>query len=290
MAIQERLCTDIARTMGYDFSRGRIDRAPHPFCSGMGPGDVRITVRYDEENFLSAVLVTLHEGGHALYDQGLLPARWGTPLGSAVSLGVHESQSRLWENYVGRSPRFARFVSGLLGSYGVTISVNEIFDTLTYVAPSLIRVEADQLTYPLHVWVRTQLEIELLDGALEVADLPGRWAALYRDYLGIEPESDEEGVLQDVHWYHGAFGYFPTYVLGELTAAMLHQTIRDETPSYDDLVERGQWTELRQWLAEKIYRHGRRWRLRDLVYKSVGQPFSPDAYLEQMRRLVKGQN
>ena len=216
----------MASAIGFDFERGRLDTTAHPFCTGIGPGDTRITTRFDARDFSGAFFGILHEVGHGLYEQGLDPGHHGTPLGEAVSLGVHESQSRLWENGVGRSkafwehwlPQARRFFREPLHATGL----DAFHAAINRVEPSLIRVEADEVTYNLHILIRFELEQALIGGGLAVDDLPGAWDEKYRSYLGISPPDDARGCLQDIHWAAGLVGYFPTYTLGNLYAAQLY--------------------------------------------------------------------
>ncbi len=264
----------VAAGVGFDFTRGRLDVTPHPFCSGFGPGDCRITTRFDEHHFSDAFYGVLHEVGHGLYEQGLEPARFGTPLGEAVSLGVHESQSRLWENAVGRGEAFWRYWHPLAKrvfheSLG-DVSLPAFRAAVNHVQPSLIRVRADEATYNLHIIARFELERALLEGDLAVADLPGAWNDQYRELLGVVPASDAEGCLQDIHWSAGLIGYFPTYTLGNLYAARLYQQARAELGDLDSAFAAGDFGGLLGWLRGKIHRHGRRYRPADLIDRAAG--------------------
>ncbi len=214
-----------AAAAGFDFKRGRLDVTAHPFCSGIGPGDCRITTRYDEHNFSDAFFGILHEVGHGLYEQGLDPEHHGTPMGEAVSLGIHESQSRLWENAVARSRPFWTYwfpmARRIFHEALSDVTLDEFHTAVNHVGPSLIRVQADELTYNLHIIVRFELEQALLSGDLAVTDLPAAWNQKYQEVLGLQPKNDAEGCLQDIHWSAGLIGYFPTYTLGNLYAAQL---------------------------------------------------------------------
>ncbi len=215
----------VAAAVGFDFHRGRLDVTAHPFCTGIGPGDCRITTRFDEHNFSDAFFGILHEVGHGLYEQGLDPAHYGTPMGDSVSLGVHESQSRLWENAVARGRAFWTFwfpmAQRIFREALTGVTIDEFHAAVNHVAPSLIRVQADEATYNLHIIVRFELERALIAGDLAVADVPAAWNDKYRASLGIVPRNDAEGCLQDIHWSAGLIGYFPTYTLGNLYAAQL---------------------------------------------------------------------
>ena len=285
----------ILEAMGFDFRSGRIDQAVHPFCSGHGPGDVRITWRYSSTDLRPALYGLVHEGGHALYEQGLDPALDRTPAGPAVSLGVHESQSRLWENLVARSLPFWKGFAPLLeehlpGRKGPA-DPEALFRAAGEVRPSLIRVEADEVTYNLHILLRFRLERELLSERLSTADLPAAWNDLSQELLGVRPGKDSEGVLQDIHWAMGAVGYFPTYTLGNLYAAHLFEAARRDLPGLDDEFGRRNLQPLREWLREKIHRHGSVLPPERLVTEAAGSPPTPRAllaHLEKKTRAVYG--
>jgi carboxypeptidase Taq len=275
----------VAAAVGFDFDRGRLDTTAHPFCSGIGPGDCRITTRFNERDFSDAFFGILHEVGHGLYDQGLDPEHYGTPMGSAVSLGVHESQSRLWENAVGRSRAFWRHFFPLAhqvfrGSLRA-VSFEDFHRAINHVEPSLIRTEADEVTYNLHIIVRFEIEQALLSGDLKPADVPGAWNDKYHESLGVTPPNDAEGCLQDIHWSAGLFGYFPTYTLGNIFAAQLFARANEELGGLDEPMGRGQFDGLLAWLREKIHRQGRRFPSARLIERATGTP--PDA-----RYLVQG--
>jgi len=264
----------VASAIGFDFDRGRLDTTAHPFCSGIGPGDVRITTRFDPHDFSSAFFGILHEVGHGLYEQGLDPALHGSPLGEAVSLGVHESQSRLWENAVGRSRAFweywlpqARFFfrESLHG-----LDLDTFHAAINRVEPSLIRVEADEVTYNLHILIRFELEQALIGGRLDVVDLPEAWNARYRESLGINPPDDASGCLQDIHWAAGLVGYFPTYTLGNLYAAQLYDRANSDLGNLDQAFRRGDFAGLLGWLGDRIHRHGQHYRASTLIHRAAG--------------------
>ncbi|MCX7424198.1 MAG: carboxypeptidase M32 [Planctomycetia bacterium] len=273
---QEAFGREVASSMGFDFNRGRLDVTAHPFCSGLGPNDCRITTRYSEHSFASALFGIMHEAGHGIYDQGLRADQYGLPLGDAASLGIHESQSRMWENLVGRSHAFwrhyfARAQSRFPESLG-DVRLDDFYFAINAVRPSLVRVEADEATYNLHILIRFELEQALLGGELAVADLPGAWNEKYREYLGIVPPSDALGVLQDVHWSGGAIGYFPTYSLGNLYAAQIFAQAETEVGPLDEQFARGEFQPLREWLGEKIHRQGQRYPAAMLVERITGKP------------------
>jgi carboxypeptidase Taq len=287
VAAQEAFGREAAARIGFEFDRGRLDVTTHPFCTGLGPNDCRITTRYDEHFFGSAFFGILHEAGHAIYDQGLRADQYGLPLGKAVSLGIHESQSRLWENLVGRSRAFweyfhadaQRHFPSALGD----VPLDAFHFAVNDVRPSPIRVEADEATYNLHILVRFELEQALLNDDLSVADLPGAWNEKYRQYLGIEPASDAEGVLQDIHWSGGGVGYFPTYALGNLYAAQLFAQADADLGPLDKQFARGEFGPLRGWLREKVHRQGRRYSAAELVRRITGQELSHASLIEQLR-------
>lgn len=276
-----------AASLGFDFQRGRLDRTTHPFCSGFGPGDCRITTRYDPHFFNEAFFGILHEAGHGIYEQGLDPAHYGTPMGDAVSLGIHESQSRLWENEVGRGKPFWRHFFPLaqrtfreaLGD----VSLDDFYFAINDVKPTFIRVEADEVTYNLHVLIRFELELALLGGDLSPGEVPGAWNEKYGKYLGITPNNDAEGCLQDVHWSAGLVGYFPTYTLGNLYGAQLYMAAEKELGSFDVPFARGDFHALFDWMTEKVYRHGRRYLPTRLIELATGSPPSSQALLQLLR-------
>jgi carboxypeptidase Taq len=269
----------MAEKMGFDVQGGRFDLGPHPFCSTIGPGDVRIASRYQADNFANGFLGVMHETGHALYEQGIEPAHYGTPMGEAVSLGVHESQSRTWENLVARTDGFWRYVYPLLERSFKTeldgVSRDAFRKSLNHVAPGLIRVEADEVTYNLHILIRFELERALLNGDLKAADLPGAWNERYQHYLGITPGSDSTGCLQDIHWSEGLIGYFPTYTLGNVYAAQLFEAAESALGSLEELFAAGDFSPLREWLRENVHRHGRRYPAPRLIERVTGYPPNP---------------
>lgn len=273
-ALQEQFSRDVVLKLGYDFEAGRLDPTAHPFSTGLGPGDVRITTRYDEHFFSTAFFGTLHEAGHALYNQGLPPEHWGTPRGHSVSLGIHESQSRLWENLVGRSRGFWEFFYPRAWAVFPAlqdVSLETFHFAINEVAPSLIRVEADEVTYNLHIIFRFELERSLINRGLEARDLPEAWNAKIGEYLGLTPPDDRDGVMQDVHWSAGYFGYFPTYTLGNIYAAQFFAQAAAELGDLNHLSARGEFGLLLGWLREHIHSQGSRHRPRDLVRVVTGE-------------------
>jgi carboxypeptidase Taq len=264
----------VASALGFDFERGRVDRAVHPFCTQIGVGDCRIAIRYSTNNFSDAFFSLLHEVGHGLYDQGLDPAYDGTPVGTVTSVGLSESQARLWENLVGRSlpfwkyffPRARQAFPEALGK----VSLGDFHTAINQVGPSLNRVQADEVTYNLHILVRFELERDLVKGDLSVADLPGAWNDAYKRTFGIVPANDAEGCLQDGHWSEGLIGYFPTYTLGNLFAAQLFAKARAELGNLDQAFAHGQFAGLLDWLREQVYRHGSRYSAPRLIERATG--------------------
>jgi carboxypeptidase Taq len=279
---QKKFGLRILQDMGYDFEAGRLDESAHPFATGLNPGDVRITTRYLPNDVTSALFGIIHEGGHALYEQNLSSRLTGTTLSTGTSMGIHESQSRFWENMIGRSRGFwQRYFGELQKQYAEQfgdVSAEEFYRAINEVQPSLIRIEADELTYNLHIIIRYELEKALFGGELEVGDLPEVWRRKYREYLGVEPGAVGEGVMQDIHWSGGSFGYFPSYALGNMYAAQFAHTLRKELPTYDSLVETGDLLPIKDWLTEKIYQYGKLYTPSELVERITGEPLNP-AYL-----------
>jgi carboxypeptidase Taq len=284
---QRQFGVEVIQKLGYDFDRGRLDKAVHPFTTNFGRDDVRITTRYDPSFFNDALFSTIHECGHALYEQGIASGLNRTLLASATSLAVHESQSRMWENFVGRSrPFWVAFYPRLQELFPeslANVTLADFYRAINKVEPSLIRTDADEATYNLHVMLRFELEIELISGTLEVKDLPEAWNARMRDYLGITPPNDAKGVLQDVHWSEGYIGYFPTYALGNLVAAQLWERINKDIPDLSAQIERADFSGLLGWLRENIHRHGARYYPMELLQRVTGQGLTPEPYLRYLR-------
>jgi carboxypeptidase Taq len=285
-AAQQKFSELAAAKIGFEFNRGRLDVTAHPFCSGMGPHDCRITTRYDEHHFNGAFFGTLHEAGHGIYDQGLRPADFGLPTGDAISLGIHESQSRMWENLVGRSRAFwDYFYPAAQEAFPAALGdadVVEFYFAINDVRPSLIRVEADEATYNLHILIRFELERALLDDDLQAADLQGAWNDRYRHYLGITPPNDSDGVLQDIHWAAGLVGYFPTYSLGNLYAAQFFDKADAELGGLAAQFARGEFGPLREWLRREIHEVGCRYTAPELVERITGKPLSHEPLMAHL--------
>lgn len=286
---QEALGTAIARAIGYDFEAGRLDVSAHPFTTGFGPGDVRITWRPEPQDFRPGLFGVMHEVGHAMYEQGL-PEEWdGTPLGGAVSLGIHESQSRLWENQVGRSRAFWEWALPLLHEHlpaTSDVTVDALFPALHTVTPSFTRVEADEATYNLHIVARFDIERRMIAEPIDVNDLPELWNETYQELLGIRPSSAAEGVLQDIHWAMGGIGYFPTYTLGNLISAQLFDAASAALGGADELMARGEFGPLLGWLRENVHRHGRNLSAAEIVERATGKPLSSEPFLTYLRANV----
>jgi carboxypeptidase Taq len=268
-----------AAALGFSFDRGRLDSTTHPFFATIGPGDCRITTRYNPDDFGDAYFSTLHEVGHGLYEQGLDPAQHGLPVGEAPSLAVHESQARLWENHVGRSEAFWRHFFPLAQQVFrealADVSLPEFYFAVNRVESSLIRVRADEVTYDLHVMARFELERALISGDLPPADLPAAWNEAYRRRLGVEPHNDAEGCLQDGHWAAGLIGYFPTYTLGNVMAAQLYARASHEICGLSDAFAQGDFSPLLRWLSDKVYLQGGRRPAARLIEYATGSP--PDS-------------
>jgi carboxypeptidase Taq len=286
-AAQEAFVAATARAMGYDFERGRLDRTTHPFATRIGPGDVRITTRYHPRQLAQALFSTIHEAGHGMYEQNL-PAEYAdTPLFGATSLAFHESQSRLWENLIGRSAAFWQGAYGRLRAAfpGTLDDVDEgaFVAAINEVRPTFIRVEADEVTYHLHVMLRFELERGLIDGSLDVGDVPEAWNATSAELLGVTPPDDRLGCLQDVHWSVGLFGYFPTYTLGTLLSVQLWEAMAGDLGDLDALVRGGDFAPILAWLVEKVHRHGSRYTPAELIERITGGPASAEPYLRYVR-------
>lgn len=278
---------NILSFIGYDWNKGRLDTSEHPFSVGIHPTDCRLTIRRSSCDLLDQVMSALHEGGHGLYEMGLCQHHVGTPLSQPVSCSIHESQSRIWEIQIGRSKQFAphllRILRTTLGKESLPDSSDELYDALNRVECTPIRTKADDLTYPLHVIIRFEIEQELVTGALQVRDLPDRWNAGMKALLGITPKNDAEGCLQDVHWSLGSFGYFPSYTLGSLYAACFFSAMKHSLPNLEELITNGEFSLLHEWLYEHVWQHGRRFTSKELVTRSLGRPPTEDDYMAYLR-------
>jgi len=284
---QRQLVSDVVKKMGFDHAGWRIDDAVHPFATSFGAGDVRITTRWDPTFFASALYGAMHECGHGLYEAGIAPSLQRTPLVQVESLALHESQSRLWENMVGRglpfcgvlAPRIADLFGGSVGN----LIPRVLYQAVNRVQPSFIRVEADEATYGLHVVLRFELEQELVEGRLSVEDLPGAWNTRFEEYFGLEVPDDARGVLQDVHWSMGAIGYFPTYALGNLIAGQLWERVQRDVPDLDEQLGAGELGSLREWLRDNIHRHGSKFSTRELLRRVVDGPIEVAPFVSYLK-------
>ncbi|MFG0330595.1 MAG: carboxypeptidase M32 [Phycisphaerales bacterium] len=288
---QEAFVRFVASAIGFNFKRGRLDVSTHPFCSGIGPGDCRMTTRFHDDNVMDALSSTMHEAGHGIYEQNLADDRFGTPCGEAVSLGIHESQSRGWENFVGRSRPFWEWLlphaKELMPEAFKEETIDSVYAAQNIVRPSFIRVEADETTYNLHIMLRFELERRLLRDELEVEEVPRVWNERFKEYLGIEVDRDSNGCLQDVHWSFGLIGYFPTYTLGNLYAAQFFDAAREAIPDLDDQFRRGEFHHLREWLTEEIHRHGRRYPAAELCERVTGKPLEAEPLLRHLESKLR---
>ena len=278
VATQQATVLAVLRRLGVSDEQWRVDVSPHPFSLSMSPTDLRVTTRY-EGTGVESLLAAVHEYGHALYEHQIAPELARTNLGMGTSMSVHESQSKLWENHVARHPAFAAVMAAELAAGGVTVEPDALHALVVRVRPSLIRVEADQLTYPLHIVMRFELERALIEGTLAVADLPTAWNDGVRRLLGIEVPDDTRGVLQDIHWAAGYFGYFPSYALGCLIAAQLWERMESELGPQDDALGRGEIEPIRAWLGEHVHRHGRRLDTEPLVVEATGRGLDVEPFL-----------
>src|SRR5579883_472418 len=284
-AKQLDLCTEMLKRMGYRFEAGRMDQSSHPFTGGGGsPFDVRLTTRVDPTYLPMALMAAIHEGGHALYEQGSDPALARTILAGGASMGLHESESRLWENYIGRSlPFWKRHVDLLRTTFPETFGrreVEEFVSAINEVKPSFIRTEADEVTYNLHIIIRFELEQGLITGEIDVDDLPHLWNQKYHDYLGIVPPTDTLGVLQDIHWSGGSFGYFPTYTLGNLYGAQIYHTLRQVFPDFDERLATEGTAFILNWLREQMYAYGKTYTPDEVIRKMTGEALNPEYFVQ----------
>jgi len=290
---QKKFCEWGAKHIGFDFDAGRIDTAVHPFCSGAGPGDIRLTTRYNLENPFDSFFGSLHETGHGLYEQGLPSGKdeYGTPLSESVSLGIHESQSLFWESIVGQSPEFWEYVLPFFKEHfpGRADSVThaQIVRRTNKVSRSLIRVEADEVTYPLHVILRFEIERDIFRGNLSVDDLPDAWNQKMQELIGVTPPNNTLGVLQDVHWSMGGFGYFPTYALGRLYSAQFTEKLSKDIPSWKDDMAKGDCSPALKWSRKNIHSRGSIYRTEQLIEKVTGTPPSEEPFLSYLRKKYK---
>jgi len=279
---------EVITKFGYDWDHGRLDKSAHPFTTSFGLNDVRITTRFNETYMPAAIFGSMHECGHALYELGVDKKFNRTPLGDGASMAIHESQSRMWENMIGRSlpfwkcfyPRLQQLFPSQLGNVDVT----HFYQAVNAVESSLIRVEADEATYNLHIMLRLEMEIALMEGSIRVEDAPGAWNEKFAEYLGITPPNDGKGILQDVHWAFGGFGYFPTYALGNLVSAQIWDSMEKDIPAREEQIEKGQFAEILGWLRERVHVHGAKYEPQELVKKITGSPIDPDPYVRYLEK------
>lgn len=285
---QWKLTIRALQSIGFDFEAGRQDRSVHPFTTNFDIDDVRLTTRINHRDLFSALMSSIHEGGHGLYEQGLNPEDRRTTLGQAISLGVHESQSRLWENAIGRSLPFWRYFMPVLRELFPgqldCVAPEQIYAALNRVQPSLIRVEADECTYNLHIILRFEIELALIEGTIDTRDIPELWNTKIKSYLGLDVPSDAEGCLQDIHWSHGSMGYFPTYTLGNLYAAQMFEMILREIPDLWEQIAHGSFTPLLSWLRTNVHRHGRRKTAPELIRDISGSEPDSRPYLNYLEK------
>jgi carboxypeptidase Taq len=278
---------EVATRFGYDWKRGRQDRSTHPFTQTIGIDDVRITTRFDRTNGVTALFSTMHEAGHGLYELGVDHAFARTPLAGGASLAIHESQSRMWENLVGRSlafwEHFYPHFQALFSSHLSGVSLDKFYKGINRVEPSLIRVEADEATYNLHIMLRLELEIALIEKTLEIKDLPEAWNSRMKEYLGVTPPNDSLGVLQDIHWSGGMIGYFSTYALGNLISAQLWERILAEIPGLQEQFRKGDFSALLDWLRKNIHCYGSKYEPQELVQRVTGSKIDPAPYMRYLQ-------
>ena len=281
---QLKLAHEIAKTFFYDFNRGRIDIVAHPFCSGSGD-DVRITTRVDSKDPFNCLYSTIHEVGHACYEQNVSTDFLHSPLGSGVSLGIHESQSRIFENQIGRSRHFTKWLfkemKNCFGEFGIR-DPEEFYRLVNKVETGFIRTEADEVHYNLHIMLRFELEVEVIAKNLEVEDLPEAWNKKFKDYFGRDVTKPSDGILQDVHWSIGAFGYFPTYTLGNLNAGCLFKKMMEDIPNMDEGFEKGDVSSATNWLTENIHQHGSVYEPTELIKNATGEELTPEPFLDYL--------
>lgn len=288
---QEKFVRFVAERIGFNFDRGRLDRSTHPFCSGTHCNDVRLTTRFSPNNVNDALGSTMHECGHGIYEQGLLEEHIGTPMGDSVSLGIHESQSRMWENQVGRSRAFWKWLHPKLkeffGDAIADLSLDDVYGGANIVKPDFIRVEADEATYNMHIMIRFEIERAVMKGDLDVADIPAVWNKKYKEYLGIDVPDDRRGCLQDIHWSMVSMGYFPTYTLGNLYCAQFFEKAQEDIPDLLEQFAQGEFGQLKRWLNEKIHAQGQRYRAAELCEHVTGKPLSAEPLMRHLENKLR---
>ncbi|MBY6087652.1 carboxypeptidase M32 [Priestia flexa] len=285
---QREFSLAILKELGYDFEAGRLDETVHPFATGLNPGDVRITTKYDEKDFRTAIFGTIHECGHALYEQNISEDLVGTVLCEGASMGIHESQSLFYEKFVGKNFSFWKRNYDVIKQYSSgqfeNVSLEDFYRAINQSQPSLIRIEADELTYPLHIMIRYEIEKGLINGDIEVKDLPGIWNDKYEEYLGIRPNHDGEGVLQDVHWAGGSFGYFPSYALGYMYAAQFKNAMVKDLPDYDELLETGDVKAITNWLTYHIHQYGKTKKPLEILHDVTGEGLNVNYLIDYLEK------
>lgn len=288
---QEEFGLFILKKMGYDFEAGRLDESEHPFTTGINSGDVRITTHYYPNDMSSALMSSLHEGGHALYEQNISKELKGTPLATGTSMGIHESQSRFWENIIGRSYSFwSCYYGELQKAFPEQLKdmpLEEFYRAINKVEPSLIRVEADEVTYNLHIMIRYEIEKALINREIKVSDLPEIWNKKMEEYLGVVPPNDAKGVLQDIHWAGGSFGYFPSYSLGNIYSAQLYNAARRDIKDFDQLISRGDLIKIKEWLGEKVHKHGKLLEPGEILKAVTGEEINSSYLVEYLEKKYK---
>jgi carboxypeptidase Taq len=270
---------------------GKLDITEHPFTIGMTPGDVRITTHYYTNDFSSALFSSIHEGGHALYEQNISSELDDTLLSTGTSMGIHESQSRFWENIIGRSYNFWSYfyedINKMFPEQFKGVSVEDFYKGINKVQPSLVRVDADEVTYNLHIMIRYEIEKALINNEIKVSELPRIWNEKMKEYLGIEPQNDREGVLQDVHWAGGSFGYFPSYTLGNIYSAQIYNAIRKQLDNFDDLIKDGELTKIKEWLGQNIHRYGKLLTPAEILKSVTGEEINPRYLIDYLENKYK---
>ncbi|MDH5479650.1 MAG: carboxypeptidase M32, partial [Nitrosomonas sp.] len=284
---QEILGRKISKDMGFDFDQGRMDVSVHPFCGGSHPTDVRITTRYKESDFIESLYAVIHETGHGLYEQGRMPGHQDLPVSESLTMGIHESQSLFWERMIAQSKPFCvHYFETIRATFHDNLhraTVDSFYQAINTCKPDFIRVEADELTYPLHVILRYEIEKGLFDDTINVDDLPEAWNTLMMKYLGVKPPTDTLGVLQDSHWGSGAFGYFPSYTLGAIYACQFYRTMCNELPDTEKNIEIGNFAPIKQWLNEKIHSQGRLYTPQELVLNVTSETLNPDYFIDYLK-------
>ena len=283
---QKELSLYVLDKIGFDMEAGRLDVSVHPFTINFGNKDVRLTTNYNEDEFTSALFSTIHEGGHGIYEQNISDDLESTGLQAGASMAIHESQSRFYENIIGRSKEFCSYLLPVAKKYFEDfkdVTLDEFYEAMNYVETSLIRTEADELTYSLHIIIRYEIEKELINGRISVDEVRDLWNKKYKEYLGVEPKNDTQGVLQDMHWSDGSFGYFPSYALGNLYGAQMFNTLLKEKPSIMEEVEKGDLTEITKWLNEKVHVHGAIYTPGELIKNITGEELNPKYFIEYLK-------